>query len=405
VVATVIVGEVSDTFKAVSVVDGQLVEVLRVPGLPKGTHYGVGRFGSSQLATLVFYAPGTDTLSVLPLSDAGQRYLAGPERSFELDGPVRSVVVLGEGDRARMLVIHGNGERASILRLNPQDGLQVQQRVDAGEDEAFSGAMCLGDRFMMLLRRPAAWSSTFSQVWRLAGDRYLAGEILEMTSTDIVVHEIEPVLRAKALGLTAATMEPYTQTIPGTQVSYRMVPIPGGEFLMGTPPTEANRADNEGPQVRVKLDPFWMQTTEVTWEMYDLFTYGDEVIKTLRTSPSVKHGTDRLADSVSRPSMPYTQMHFGMEREGFPAIGMTHYAANKFCQWLSARTGHYYRLPTEAEWEYACRAGSTTPYSFGANEYHLDDFALYDENNLDAHAVYEENSYVEHSEKLLLAVG
>jgi formylglycine-generating enzyme required for sulfatase activity len=385
VVAAVIPGEASDTFQAVAVVNRRLVEVLRVPGLPKRTQYVVGRFGSSQLATLLFYVPGAATLSLHSLSDAGQRYRTGPEQSLALDDPVRSVVVLGEGDRTRLLVIHGRGERASILSLDPQDGLRVQQTIAAAEDEAFSGALCLGDRFMMLLRRPNAWSSTFSQVWRLAGDRYLAGETVEMTTIDIAVHEIEPVLRANARDLTAATMKPYTQTIPGTQVTYRMVPIPGGEFFMGTPPTEPNRADNEGPQVRVTLDPFWMQTTEVTWEMYDLFVYGEGE---WRRSPSGRRPTLELvggADAVTRPSSPYTEMDFGMGREGFPAIAMTHYAANKFCQWLSARTGHYYRLPTEAEWEYACRAGSTTAYSFGDNA-----------DALDAYAVYEQNSYSEH---------
>jgi len=129
-------------------------------------------------------------------------------------------------------------------------------------------------------------------------------------------------------------------TIPNTLVAFDLVSIPAGEFEMGS-----SAKKDEQPVHRVRVDAFWMQAHEITWDEYRLFMFD----------------TAEGADAVTHPTRPYVEMSFGMGIDGFPAISMTQHAANKYAEWLSTRTGEFYRLPTEAEWEYACRAGAPDP--------------------------------------------
>jgi formylglycine-generating enzyme required for sulfatase activity len=165
----------------------------------------------------------------------------------------------------------------------------------------------------------------------------------------------------------------YKTALPGTDVSFEMLPIPAGEFLMGTPESERGRKKDEGPQHKVRIEAFWMGKYEVTWDEYRLFMFAQKAGET-----ALK---DELVDAVSRPTRPYVEMSFGMGINGYPAISMTQHAANKYAEWLSARTGKFYRLPTEAEWEYACRAGTSTAYSFGDDETEAARYAWYADNS------------------------
>ena len=161
---------------------------------------------------------------------------------------------------------------------------------------------------------------------------------------------------------TAGKAEPYKVTIPNTTISYSMVPIPAGEFTMGS----ASGPKDEKTAHKVRVDAFWMQAHEVTWDEYRLFMFASQGGETA--------SKDEVVDAVSRPTKPYVEMSFGMGIDGFPGISMTQHAANKYAEWLSARTGEFYRLPTEAEWEYACRAGAPEPSK-------LDDYAWYRANS------------------------
>lgn len=170
----------------------------------------------------------------------------------------------------------------------------------------------------------------------------------------------------------------YAETIPGSGVTFEMLPVPGGTFLMGSPADEPGRSSDEGPQHLVTVRAFWMGKTEVTWDEYDQFAFGRKDASISNASPAHKG-----ADALTQPTPPYADESFGYGKGQRPVISITHHAAMEYCRWLSARTGKLYRLPTEAEWEYASRAGSKDSFSFGADSKQLGDYAWYRDNSND----------------------
>ena len=196
-----------------------------------------------------------------------------------------------------------------------------------------------------------------------------------------LIEKIHAVIVKRTQAESTGKMSDYRAVVPLSKAPYHMVAIAGGKFLMGSPADEPHRTEAEGPQVQVTIAPFWMGKYEVSWDEYEPFmiTQVDRAKHGGRTDYDPKIHT--IVDAVSQPTAPYTEMSFGMGQRGYPAISMTQHAANKYCQWLSAQTGHFYRLPTEAEWEYACRAGTTTAYSFGDDAASLGDYAWYYDNS------------------------
>lgn len=158
----------------------------------------------------------------------------------------------------------------------------------------------------------------------------------------------------------------YDQSIPGFAVKFTMMPIPGGSFTIGSATKDKMKEEDETPQRSITLSPFWIGAYEVTFDEFNLFFNDASLSQNIVT------------DAVTRPSSPYIDMTLGMGKEGgFPANSMQQYGALMYCKWLYKKTGIFFRLPTEAEWEYACRAGSSTVYPFGDDASKLDEYAWY----------------------------
>jgi formylglycine-generating enzyme required for sulfatase activity len=179
------------------------------------------------------------------------------------------------------------------------------------------------------------------------------------------------------------TLQDFTQHLGGSDLTLDMVAIPSGSFSMGSDLSEQERNSDEGPVHTVSLNAFWMSKYEITWELYHLFVNRaiDDSI-----DPRAPKEVQVDIDAISGATIPYVDMSLGMGTgEGLPVGNVTQYAASQFCKWLSAKTGHFYRLPTEAEWEYCARAGSSTAYHFGNDPQALGDHAWFYENSGDTY--------------------
>ncbi|MFO1499985.1 MAG: formylglycine-generating enzyme family protein [Verrucomicrobiota bacterium] len=378
-VGGIVGGDDSDSFHADDLSSGKPVAVLNASGIASGSDYAVGTFRGLPLREFVFYKAGEKTIQYRPVTETGPgKFELAAAKSFELDKPIRQAVTVSQGKTSKLLFIFGEGDSAALYDFDGTKAPVMSQVVTNRPNDTFFGAVSLGNGFVVFSTPAKGRYSTQYHIYQMEGGKFSArayGSLPSLDDTDeITVPEVHKKILANSPKTAEQEMKAYTNTIPGTSVTYVMLPIPSGEFVMGSPETEKGRKADEGPQHKVKIAPFWMAKFEITWNEYELFMYPEDEKKLAKATTGSPY-VESVADAVTRPSKPYVEMSFGMGKYGYPAISMTQHAANKYCHWLSAKTGHFYRLPTEAEWEYACRAGTTTPYFFGDNPDDLDDYA------------------------------
>ena len=393
-VVSISAGEKGNALLAENLASGKPEAVLNIGDLPANADYVLGNFrpGQAALKQFVFYKAGEPTLTVRAVVESGGKFSAGAAKSFTLDRPLRQLTIVDSAKKSRLLAVFGDREPAELMDFDGEHAPVTAQKLVGATNRFLTAALALPDAVVLfsVTTNDHPRSVSHYQVHTLQGEQYAPGAFGALETLDprddSTVSNIHARIVATLTEKTAADMKPYTNMIPGTDVPYAMVPIPPGEFLMGSPEPEPGHRPDESPQHRVKISPLWMGRFEVTWEQYLLFMYPEDE-KELRKSHPTDVVVDDVVDAVTRPSHPYVPMDFGMGTKskrggiGFPAIAMTQHAANKFCHWLSAKTGHFYRLPTEAEWEYACRAGTTNAYSFGDDPKKLPDYAWFFENS------------------------
>lgn len=383
-VATLVAGPGGATWRVQNLASGQPEVALSLGGVAADADFFMGNFQGPAAQEVVFFKKDAATFSVSAITEAGGKFTAGPLTPIKLPQAVRQLTLAEGENKSRLLAICGTNEPAQLLDFDGATDPKLVQTLAGATNKVLSSGIALPEVIVLFSSLMPGRAASHYQLHVLKDGKFVPGAYGALPTLDdrddSTVPAIHDRIVANLKEKSAADMKAYTNAIPGTEVTYAMTPIPGGEFLMGSPAAEAERKPDEGPQHKVQISPFWMGTYEVTWDQFLLFIYPDDE-KKLRESHPTDAALNQLTDAVTRPSKPYVDMSFGMGKAGYPAIAMTQHGANKFCHWLSAKTGHFYRLPTEAEWEYACRAGTTTAYSFGNDASKLPEYGWFFDNS------------------------
>ena len=233
-----VTGDNGDTFQVQSFVDGKAVSIATVGGLPSGSDYASGSFRNSTSREFLFYKPGQNSLAFRPLEDAGGSVKLAEGSTFDLGHPVRRVVTLGQ----RLLIIFGEGETAGVFSF---DGTKAPAPIAelSATNEVFTCAANLPEGFVVFTQPASGKFSNKYRVYKTSGDSYAVssfGSLPSLADNDnITIPDIAARVSTSAPKIAESEMKPYTNTIPGTRVTYAMLPIPAGEFVMGSPANEA----------------------------------------------------------------------------------------------------------------------------------------------------------------------
>jgi len=277
------------------------------------------------------------------------------------------ILVLGIGTLG---VAGGLGVTAGGLGGSPGLGVAAPAPAEVAVDESSTGSAALSVDAM----GPGGPSDDHRAGTEFSGEPNFPPDFPGLVAT--------PPAEGPSVQTAAGYMVPFVLRVPDTDLEFHMVPIPGGKVLLGSPEDEAWRHEIEGPQVEIEVPPFWMGKYEVTWKQYKHFMRLHDVFKRFQDSDIRPLGDDNRLNAVAAPSNLYDPGFTYDAGEGLdePAATMSQFSAKQFTKWLSLTSGVFFRLPTEAEWEYACRAGSAGAYHFGDDPDDLGDYAWFEDN-------------------------
>jgi formylglycine-generating enzyme required for sulfatase activity len=193
-------------------------------------------------------------------------------------------------------------------------------------------------------------------------------------------HHVDRLIKGIEYHLRVATASPENEWTNALGMKLKL--IPDGEFLMGSPESDPQVTNDEKPQHRVRItQPFYLGIHPVTRGQFRRFAEATRYQTEAEKDGKGGYGWDTAAGKwVQDPKFSWRSPGFD-QTDDHPVVTVSWNDAMAFSDWLGRQEGQKYRLPTEAEWEYACRAGTTTRFSFGDDENALGQYAWYSANS------------------------